>query len=126
MVALLISLGKLTLGFAAIVGLPLAVLLLLNNRDRRHGLLAAMVGRQLNTPSLRGLTCVRITGFWPNRDQVAVELWNCPRNQVWEVMEGLSQALPATVRVQVNGASECRLPAKWTLTITGRCQSMAC
>jgi len=126
MVALLISLGKLALGFAGICGLPLAVLLLLNGRDRRHALLGATVARQLNTPSLRGLTTVRITGFWPNRETVAVELWHCSRNQVWDVLEGLWQVLPETVRVQVNGSGECRSKATWTLTMTGRCPSMAC
>jgi hypothetical protein len=50
-------------------------------------------------------------------DTVIVDLWGCPREQVWDLMERLSARLPAHVRLEVNGISGCRLNSTWTLTV---------
>jgi len=126
MVELLISIGKLILGFGAICGLPLGVLVLLNARDRRHDLLGAVVSRQLKAPGLKGHYAVQISGLLPWTDKVSVDLWGCPRDQVWETMERIAAQLPETVVLEVNGGIGCRPQARLTLTLTGGQPSRTC
>jgi hypothetical protein len=42
-------------------------------------------------------------------DTVVIDLWNCSREQVWQVVERLSTKVPPRVRVEVNGISDCRV-----------------
>jgi len=123
MLSLLLAVGRLALGFAAILGPVLLVLILCNARDRRHGLLAAIVQRELNVPALRGLTTVRMQGLFPHTDKVSVELWQCSRDQVWDIMERLTARLPSWVQVEVNGSAGSRGPQRWSLRTAGHCRT---
>jgi hypothetical protein len=117
MVDLLVSLGKLAIGFLGIVG-PLALLLLfLHVRDQRESMLVTTVLAELNLPHLRGLSTVKVRS-WPLwADMVVVDLWNCSRDQVWDVMETVANKLPPRVRLEVNGITDCRVRSTWKLTV---------
>jgi hypothetical protein len=90
----------------------------LHIRDQRESKLFATVLAELNIPRLRGLTTVKVnsTPLWA--DTVVVELWNCSREQVWDVIEALSAKLPSRVRLEVNGITDCRVRSTWKLTVS--------
>jgi len=117
MTEMLISLGKLSLGFLGILG-PLALLLgFLHIRDQRQSMLYPTILRELNLPDLRGLFAVKIKSRPFGADTVIVDLWRCSRDQVWDVIERLSAKLPAHVRLEVNGITDCRVRSAWKLTV---------
>ena len=117
MVELLVSLGKLSIGFLCILG-PLALpFLFLHIRDHRESELYTTVLRELNLPELRGLFTVRILTRPLTADTVVVDLWQCSREQVWGVIEKLSTQLPEHVRLEVNGITDCRVRSTWKLTV---------
>jgi len=125
MEALLLNLGKLALGFLCMLG-PIVFLMALRRvRDRREAALALTVLRELNSPDLRGLFSLNVVSRSIGKDSVALDLWGCSREQVWEVMETLSAKLPPHAQVEVNGLSEGRLRTAWTLTVTRRVDSPA-
>ena len=122
MFELLVSLGKLSIGFLCILA-PFALPLLFRHiRDHRKSELYTTVLRALNLPELRGLFTVRILSRPLTADTVAVDLWRCSREQVWGVIEKLSAQLPEHVRLEVNGITDCRVRSTWKLTVM-RCQS---
>jgi hypothetical protein len=126
MIELVVSLGKLLIGFLGMVG-PVALLLVfLSNRDRRVDQLSTTVLRELNAPELRGLFAVKIRSNPFSGEVVAVDLWNCSRDQLWEVLQRLSAQLPPRVRVEINGISDSRTRATWTLTAKRNPASFAC
>jgi len=117
MTEMLVSLGKLSIGFLGILG-PVALLLgFLHIRDQRQSMLYPTVLRELNLPDLRGLFAVNIKSRLFGADTVIVELWRCSREQVWDVIERLSATLPAHVRLEVNGIADCRVRSAWKLTV---------
>jgi hypothetical protein len=117
MTELFVSLGKLSIGFLGILG-PVALLLcFLHIRDRRQSTLYPIVLRELTQPDLRGLFAVKIKSRPFGADSVIVELWHCTREQVWNVIERLSAKLPAYVRFEVNGITDCRARSTWKLTV---------
>lgn len=117
MTEMLVSLGKLSIGFLGILG-PVALLLgFLHIRDQRQSVLYPTVLRELNLPDLRGLFAVNIKSRPFGADTVIVELWHCSREQVWDVIERLSAKLPAHVRFEVNGITDCRARSTWKLTV---------
>lgn len=125
MEALLLNLGKLAAGFLCMLG-PIAFLMALRSvRDRRESALTLTVLGELNSPELRGLFSLKVMSRFIGKDSVVVDLWGCPREQVWEVMEKLSAKLPSDVGVEVNGISDSRLRSAWTLTATRRFDSPA-
>lgn len=117
MVELMVSLGKLSIGFLCILG-PLALpFLFLHIRDHRQSELYTTVLRELNLPELRGLFTVKILTRPLTADRVVVDLWQCSREQVWGVIEKLSAQLPEHVRLEVNGITDCRVKSTWKLTV---------
>jgi hypothetical protein len=117
MVELLVSLGKLSIGFLCILG-PFALpFLFLHIREHRESELYTTVLRELNSPELRGLFTVRILTRPLTADTVVVDLWQCSREQVWGVIEKLSAQLPEHVRLEVNGITDCRVRSTWKLTV---------
>ena len=117
MTELIVSLGKLSIGFLGILG-PVALLLgFLHIHDQRRSMLYPTVLRELNWPDLRGLFAVNIKCRPFGADTVIVELWSCSREQVWDVIERLSAKLPAHVRLEVNGFTDCRAKSAWKLTV---------
>jgi hypothetical protein len=102
MTEMLVSLGKLSIGFLGILGPIILLLGFLHIRDQRESMLYTTVLRELNLPDLRGLFAVKIKSRPFGADTVMIDLWNCPREQVWDVIERLSTKLPAHVRLEVN------------------------
>ena len=117
MVDLLESLGKLTIGFLGILGPIVLLMTFLHVRDQRESMLFAIVLAELNLPQLRGLSTVKIKSRPLWADTVVVDLWNCSRERVWEVIETLSTKLPSRVRLEVNGITDCRVRSTWKLTV---------
>jgi hypothetical protein len=114
---LLVSLGKLTIGFMCLVG-PFALLfLVLHIRDQRENVLSTTVLQELNLPDLRGLFTVKVQSRLIGADTVEIDLWHCSREQVWGVIEKLSARLPEQVRLEVNGITDCRVRSTWKLRV---------
>jgi hypothetical protein len=104
---LLIRLGQLVLGFMAITGPLIVLLLFLEARDRRESSLCGIILKQLNSPNLRGLFSFRIRhGLLSGRGAVIVDLWGCSSEQVWGTTMQLSMSLPPKVRLVVNGTMD--------------------
>ena len=117
MTELMVSLGKLSIGFLGILG-PIALLLgFLHTRDQRQSRLYTKVLVDLNLPVLRGLFAVKIKSRPFGADTVIVDLWHCSREQVWDVIGRLSTNFPAHVRFEVNGIADCRVISTWKLTV---------
>jgi hypothetical protein len=115
MTELFVNFGKLSIGFLGILG-PLALLLgFLHIRDRRQSMLYPTVLRELNSPDLRGRFAVNIRCRPFGADAVSVELWQCSREQAWDIIERLSAKLPDHVRLEVDGLADCRLGYTWKL-----------
>jgi hypothetical protein len=117
MMELVTSLWKLGMGFLCILGPVVVLLAFLRIRDLREDSLRNRVLLELNSPNLRGLYSMEVESRPFGSDTVKVDLWNCSREQVWDLMERLSVRLPAHVRVEVNGISGSRLNSEWTLTV---------
>lgn len=114
---LIVSLAKLTIGFVGILGPVVLLLMIMNNRDRRESMLFATLLLELNRPHLRGLFTVKIKSRPLWADTVVVDLLNCSREQVWNVIEILSAKLPTHARLEVNGITDCRVQSTWNLTV---------
>jgi hypothetical protein len=107
MVELMIRLGQLGLGFAALLGPLLVLMLLLKHRDQREATLSSVVFRELNMPNLRGLYSVKIhSHLLGGQDTVTVDILCCLNKQLWDVIMGLSAKLPAQAWLAVDGLSE--------------------
>lgn len=116
MAELFAGLGKLSIGFLCILGPLFLLMALLSTRDRREAALSTTVLQELNSPNLRGLFSLKIKSRPIGSDTVVVDLWGCSREQIWDLVERLSDRLPAQARVEVNGISDRRLNSTWTLT----------
>jgi hypothetical protein len=117
MLELLTSLGKLALGLLGILGPLVATIAFLRMRDMREAAISTRVLQALNSPDLRGLFFIKVKSRPIGADTVMVDLWNCSREQVWDLIERLSARLPANVRLGVNGISGSRVRSTWTLTV---------
>lgn len=105
---LLMTLARVALGFICLTA-PVAVLLIaLERRDRRTLALNTIVLQQLNAPELRGLYAATVKARPFGGGRVSVDLWDCSRNQLWDVMDRLALVLPRSVRFEVNGLSDRR------------------
>jgi hypothetical protein len=106
---LLIRLGELGIGFLSMMGPLVLLMILLKLRDQRESLLYTVVLKELNSPHLRGLFAVKIRcSVFSRQDTVMIDLWNCPKEQVWDTVIQLSTHLPPEVRLVVNGMADSR------------------
>jgi hypothetical protein len=98
---------------------PLVLLMMfLKLRDERESILYTAVLKQLNSADLRGLFAVKIQcGVFSRQDTVMIDLWNCPKEQVWDAVIRLSTHLPAEVRLVVNGMTDFRSRSTLTLKV---------
>jgi hypothetical protein len=104
---LLIRLGQLILGFGAITGPLIVLVLILETRDRRGSKLYGIISKKLNSPNLRGLYSFRVRhGLLFRREIVILDLWGCSSEQIWGVAVQLSMSLPPEVRLVVNGTMD--------------------
>ena len=116
---LLIRLGELSIGVLSMMG-PLVLLMLLKLRDQRESILYTVVLKELNSPDLRGLFAVKIRcSVFSRQDTLMVELWNCSKEQVWDIIIRLSTHLPPKVRLVVNGVTDFRSRSTLTLRVEG-------
>ena len=114
-----LSLFKLTIGVLSVLA-PVALgIAALARRDRRQHALSTIVLQQLNAPELRGLFAVSVRTRPFRGDSVSVTLWNCSRDQLWDVMERLALRLPRTVRLEVNGLTGSHTRSDWRLSSAG-------
>jgi len=115
---LLMRVAELSVGFLSMMGPLVLLMVFLRLRDQRESILYAAVMKQLNLPDLRGLFAVKIRcRVFPRRGIVTVDLWNCPKEQVWETMIRLSTHLPPEVRLVINGMADSRSPSMLTLKV---------
>ena len=115
---LLINFSELCTGFLSMMGPLVLLMVILKLRDQRESILYAVVLKQLNLPDLRGLFAVKIRcRVFSRKDTVIVDLWSCPKEQVWETIIRLSTHLPPEVRLAVNGMADSRSPSMLTLSV---------
>jgi hypothetical protein len=126
MTELAISIGKLAIGFLCILGPFVLLVAFLRRRDMRETALSTRALQELNSPNLRGLFALKIKSNPFLGEVVAVDLWNCSRDQIWDLMQRLSARLPSHIRVEVNGMSDYRTRSTWTLTLKRKASSAAC
>jgi hypothetical protein len=115
MLELFASQGNVFIGFLCFLG-SFALLLILRTHQRREAMLSTTVLLELNAPELRGLFTVKIRSKPFLGEVVAVDLWNCSRDKICEVMQRLAAQVPSRVRVEINGVRDCRAGSAWTLT----------
>jgi hypothetical protein len=115
MLELVTSIGKLAIGFLCILGPVVLLMAFLHSREKREAEIRTRVLQELNSPELRGLFFVTVQSRLVGADTVVVDLWGCSREQVWDLMERLSDRLGDRARVEVNGVSGSRVNSKWTL-----------
>jgi hypothetical protein len=118
MEGLLVRLGELGIGFLSMTGPLVLLMMFLKLRDERESILYTAVLKQLNSADLRGLFAVKIQwGVFSRQDTVMIDLWNCPKEQVWDTVIRLSTHLPAEVRLVVNGMTDFRSRSTLTLKV---------
>ncbi len=102
------------------MGPVLAIMLLLNLRDRRQ---AALLERtwQLTPKDLSDQIAIQVRcGLISRRSVVIVNMHSCSRNEIWEALARWSASLPPQVRLLVNGKVDHGLSASFTLETTCR------
>lgn len=115
---LVAHLTQLISGLLGTIG-PVALLLMyMNVRDRRESHLFTAVILELNRPHLRGYFTVRVRSWPLFAETVWIRLWDCSREQTWNVIESISARLPPDTRIEVNGITDCRAKSTWKLTVT--------
>ncbi len=115
---LLIRLGELGIGFLSMMGPLVLLMIFLKLRDQRESLLYTVVLKELNSPDLRGLFAVKIRcSVFFRQDTVMIDLWNCPKERVWDTVLRLSNHVPPEVRLVVNGMVDSRSRSTLTLRV---------
>jgi hypothetical protein len=112
-------------GVSFALGPLVAVLILLNRRDRRAAQLRHTVVEQLALPELRGRMAVHIRcAICSGRSTVIAELLGGTPHEVWNVFTCLASSLPTHVRLLVHAVVDRRCTSQYTLeTVTGRMSS---
>jgi hypothetical protein len=115
---LLKRLGELGIGFLSMMGPLVLLMIFLKLRDQRESLLYTVVLKELNSPDLRGLCAVKVRcSVFSRQDTVMVDLWNCPKERVWDTVLRLSNHVPPEVRLVVNGMADSRSRSTLTLRV---------
>jgi hypothetical protein len=123
---LLIRLGELSIGVLSMMGPLVLLIMFLKLRDRRESILYTVVLKELNSPDLRGLFAVKIRcSVFSRQDTVMVDLWNCSKEQVWDIVIRLSTHLRPEVRLVVNGMTDFRSRSTLTLRVEKRIPSVS-
>jgi hypothetical protein len=118
MVELVIRLGELGVGFLSMMAPLLLLMVFLKLRDERESILYTAVLKELNSPDLRGLFAVKVRcSVFTRQDTVMIDLWNCPREQVWNTIIRLFTRLPPQTRLVINGMDDFRSRSTLTLKV---------
>jgi hypothetical protein len=116
---LVLNIGKLIVGFSCMLGPLVFYLRLASAREQRESRLVATILGELNAPDLRGLYAVKIERGIFQPDTAVIDLWNCSKERIWDVMTRLSARLPSNVRCEVNG-TDAGPRSTWTLSVKTR------
>ncbi|MCI0372096.1 MAG: hypothetical protein L0214_12170 [candidate division NC10 bacterium] len=110
--------------FLALTFGPLvALLVLLNVRDRRQSLLLAAVLRQVAFPDYRGRVAAEVRcAMFSRRSVVRFYMLAWSRDEIWDAIARLSRVLSPHVRLVVEGRLDREFPARFTVETTGRHQ----
>jgi hypothetical protein len=115
---LLIRLGELGIGFLSMMGPLVLLMMFLKLRDQRESVLYTVVLKELNSPDLRGLFAVKIRcSVFTRQDTVMIDLWNCPKERVWDTAIQLSTHLSPEAQLVVNGMADSRSRSTLTLKV---------
>jgi hypothetical protein len=110
------ALAELALALSATVGSIALALGLLNRRDRRKAVLIQRVCAELPPVVVRSDLAVEAgSGLLLGSDWVKVDLGLRPASEVWAAIARLRRALPARVRLTVDGQLAGREPARVTV-----------
>jgi hypothetical protein len=126
MVELIVSLGRLSIGFLCLLGPVVVLFLLLHIHEQRKTVLLTSVLRELNRPDLRGLVRVSAQSGLFGADTVELGLRHCLRDQAWGTIEKISAQLAEHVRIEVNGIADCRARSTWELRVMRTRPSVWC
>ena len=98
-----------------VIGGPLIWAMALNLRDAREARLLSAVLAELSGPDLRGRVTVRArVGLLGTSSVVKVYLLYASRQEIWEILQKLSERLSRRVRLEVTGPVEHPLGATFT------------
>lgn len=113
--------ARIMFGCVITFGPVIALLSLLNRRDRRAAQWREAVLSQLPLRELRGLVGIQVhAGLFTRRGVVRLDMLACTRDQIWDVVPRLARILPPHVRLLVNGAVDRRLTTTFTMQARGR------
>ena len=111
----LVQLGGFFVVILFTVGPVLALLLLLNLRDRRHARLLDVVW-QLAPRDLSDHVAIQVRcAVFTRRAVVTVDMHACSRDEIWVAIARWSTGLPPKVRLLVNGRVDLGVAARFTL-----------
>jgi hypothetical protein len=114
----LMHIGQTLVGFMIVTGPVIILLLILKARDRRESTLRFIILKQLRSPNLRGLYTFRIRhGVLLGGNTIVVNLWDIPREQVWDTTMHLALSLPPKVRLVVNGTMDQKHKVSFALKV---------
>lgn len=124
MAALMISLAKLIIGFILVAAPLICLIVLFHARDYRMSIIEGIVGKELNSPDLRGLVAANTKYALLSKScRVEVDMWGCSANQIWDVIDRLRINLPSSARLLVNGIPARSLKTRFSLEIKRMTQS---
>ena len=102
------------------VGPLIALMLLLNARDRREAALLETMW-YLAPRDLRPLIAILAhCDLLSRMSVVEVDMWGCARDEIWDAIARWRAGLPPGVRLLVNGSMDRRLATSFTIETTYR------
>jgi hypothetical protein len=118
-----IGFGVVVLVTALTLGPVVALIALLNLRDRREGALLGAAIEPFASRDVRGRVAVRVRcAVFSRRSVVTIDMRACSREEIWNAIARLSESLPPRVRLVVGGTVDRRLPATFTVETSSRPQ----
>ncbi len=115
----LMQLGGLLVVIALTYGPLVALMVLLNLRDRRKSRLHRTVLKQFASRDLRGRVAIQVRcALLSPRSVVAIDMRACSRDEIWEAVGHLSRSLPPCIRLVVDGMVDPQSPATFTVEAT--------
>ena len=112
--------------WGAVLGGLAALLGLLNLRDRRQARLLHVAAAQVPALAARSTIAIRVhCALLSPRTTVVVDLWPSTADELWAVMVRLRRALPAAVRLSIEGEISRRFPARLTVDAVPRGDALA-
>lgn len=117
----LMQLGGLAGILVLTLGPVVALVELLNLRDRRQLTLLNTVCAQFSAQAVRSDIAVQVhCALFSRRSVVTVDMRACSPDEIWDAIMRLSQRLPPHVRLVVDGTVNRQLPATFTVEATVR------